>query len=391
MDREGKILFVSVFGRTEGRSNDRINNLLYYAPKGKVDIITTNFSHSKKHYKQPNDDRRITFIKVPKYQRNLGIKRIFSHWVFAFKLQRELKNRIGWYSHVYCITPTPTSTIVAGNFANKHGLPFVVDIIDVWPDGLLPISGVFKIIKPLLYPWRLIFNSGIKKANYIIGADSNYTKIGKNINLKAESKTFFLGMSGSSILSEKYLEEKKDQILSIENELVVGYAGSLGNLYDFDYMFDICNTISAVQNRKVKLRFIGGGVLEDELRGKARKFNNIDVEFTGALEYSIFIEELRKCHVGLNVFKENELIYMSYKIYDYLASGLFVLNNLSGDANFFVSRYNVGINIGKRNSENNFTIENFQKIINKSRFNALLKDLSTENIIHDIYKTIVSI
>lgn len=389
MEQQKKILFVSVFGRTEGRSNDRINNLLHYAPNENIDLITTNFSHSKKSYKGPNNDSRITFIKVPKYKRNLGLRRIISHWVFAFKLKRELKTRNGLYSHIYCVTPTPTSTIVAGNFANKNGIPFFVDIIDVWPDGLLPISGFFKVIKPLLYPWRMIFKAGIKKANYIIGANSSYTKIGNKINNKALSETHFLGISEENSLPECYISNKVDQTLDVSEPLIIAYAGSLGNLYDFDLMFKICSRIRRVQNRRVQLRFIGGGVLEEQLKLTALNFDDIEVEFSGFVDYQTLKSELKKCHIGLNIFRPNELIYMSYKLYDYLSAGLFIINNLKGDAESIMQQFNVGMNISTQLDVVDFSIENWRQTINSRNLNHVLNELNTQTIINKIYETII--
>ena len=58
---------------------------------------------------------------------------------------------------------------------------------------------------------------------------------------------------------------------------------------------------------------------------------------------------IEKCDISLNIFKENALISMSYKLYDYFACKSFVINNLVGDADEIIDEFDVGLNVNKSN------------------------------------------
>jgi len=88
---EKSILIVSAFCNPNSDTNDRANNV-YDAWIGEKTIITTNFDHSSKTYRQNSKGERLfTQIDVPAYSKNISIKRLYSHVVFALRLKKELK------------------------------------------------------------------------------------------------------------------------------------------------------------------------------------------------------------------------------------------------------------------------------------------------------------
>ncbi len=86
-----KILIVSPFENTSTGRGDRYTRLenALIEKNHSVTFVTSNFDHGKKtHISSEKLFSRIGLkvIRVPGYYKNVGLKRILCHWVFAIKL-----------------------------------------------------------------------------------------------------------------------------------------------------------------------------------------------------------------------------------------------------------------------------------------------------------------
>ena len=95
----GKFFIISLFddfldenSRASAISRRIVNNQL----------ITSNFDHSQKIFKEEIAQYNTICLKVPSYKRNLGIGRIYSHLVFAFRLNKFLSECKDPIRAVYC-------------------------------------------------------------------------------------------------------------------------------------------------------------------------------------------------------------------------------------------------------------------------------------------------
>lgn len=382
------ILIVSVFGKVKEESNDRVNNLYDFSPFKDKKIVTTNFSHHNKAKRIGNDIRNVDYIEVPEYSRNLSVKRIFSHWVFAFKLFFYLRAMDNKPDFIYCVLPTPSSGLVAGLYAKKHKIKFVTDVIDVWPDGLFPINSTFKRLKFLFKPWEFLSKKVYQLSDFICAANRSYASIARKYVQNIPVMHFYLG---TSFDKEDYI----DINLPIEkpiDEIWIGYGGNLGHLYDFDLMIESISFAQKHTDKKLRFLLIGGGVLEDELRLKLTQLNSLPFYISGNVSYSQFLSYIEKCDICLNIFKENALISMSYKLYDYFACKSFVMNNLVGDADEIINEFGVGMNVNKTNfgqqlSQAVLGLEKFNEEKN-AKFENLYNLLDRKKIIKKIYQFI---
>lgn len=339
------ILIISVFGKVREESNDRVNNLYDFSPFKRKKIVTTDFSHHNKAKREGDDIRNVDYLSVPEYSKNLSIKRIWSHWVFAIKLHFYLKKLSHKPDIIYCVLPTPSSGYIAGLYAKKHKITFVTDIIDVWPDGLFPISSTFNKFKLIFKPWEFLSAKVYRLSDFICAANRSYAKIARQYVRNIPVKHFYLGTS----FDKDDTSINASKIIKPDGEIWIAYGGNLGHLYDFDLMID--GTVEAAKITQKKLRFllIGGGVLENELRQKLTMVNNIKYTVTGNVGYNEFMDYLHNCDICLNIFKSNSLISMSYKLYDYFAAKSFVMNNLIGDADEIIDEFDVGYTVDQTN------------------------------------------
>lgn len=268
--------------------------------------------------------------------------------------------------------PTSTAAYVAGKFCKKNNIPFVVDVIDLWPDSLIPIVRSKKLIEVIVCPWKWITREAYKMADYISGESKKYAEIAHNVNPEVPYSHTYLGVDMSII--QGLISQSSLNLIKPDDEIWIAYGGSLGQSYDFDI---ILNGIHYINKKGVKYKmwFIGGGEKEDTIRDFAEK-NGLNIEVTGIVSYSDFLKYLSYCDIAINSFKEGTLVVHSYKYNDYVATGCFVLNNLPGETAETIEKYNIGYN---------FYSHNFNPVLEKAIFNwpTLKKDLQ-----HNIDKLI---
>lgn len=335
-----KIILVSAFGDITYNRNFRLNNVYSALGSFSKSFITSDFDHWDKKYKNlselPSDG---IYLHVPSYSRSLSIRRILSHLVFAYKLHWYLKS-IDKPDSVYCIMPTSSSAFVCGRYCRKNNIRFIIDVIDLWPKSLFPISKLAEVVRILLYPWQLMTEKAYSYADVICAGSKEYLKIVSEYNRKAVKSCTYLGIdlikNHELVLSSKIVLEKP------ENELWICYGGHLGTSYDFDSILDAVRTIHQCGIR-YKFIFVGDG----EIRAKIEKYSaefDLNIIITGVLPYPDYLKYLSYCDIAINIFKENTIVVHSFKFNDYVASNLFILNSLTGETADMVSEYKIGLN-----------------------------------------------
>ena len=225
-------------------------------------------------------------------------------------------------------------------------------------------------------------------ADKIITTHSIFTKRIERIKESNSLKHFYLGINNQI----KIEAPREVKFIKEENEIWITYGGSIANIYDFDLMIGAVEFAQKNQHRKVVFVLVGGGVLFNQIFQKVQNSQIKNYVFTDTLNYNDFLYYLTKSDIAFNIFKENDLIAMSYKIYDYFSVKSFVINNLKSDSAFLIDKYSVGFNVNK-NTINHKLLEAVKGIdlfnSQKDRlYSDLLLELDRENIVKSIYQFI---
>jgi hypothetical protein len=315
-----------------------------------VTFVTPDFSHAERQYKsklEPIDQRifDVEYIHVPKYSKNLSIARMVSHLMFSLKL-RSLLNRLKIKPDIiFCMMPPSGSAYVCGQYCKKERISFVVDVIDLWPDSLIPIFRGNRLLNLILFPWKYVTKEAYKMATYISGESKAYASVAHTVNPNVPWSHTYLGVNKGQTL--KLVSQSKIEIKKPDDEIWICYGGSLGISYDF---ISILNALTYIQGRHIKYKmfFIGDG----EKRQMIEKFtsdNLLKVEITGRIAYIDYLKHLSLCDIGINSFIKGTQVVHSFKFNDYVASYLFVLNNLSGETSEMITNYKIGLNFNESN------------------------------------------
>lgn len=342
-----KLMIISLFGNI-----NNINSRVYKIDKAfqwETTFVTPNFDHSKKEFKKQiqSQEARIktVYLDVPAYAKNLSLIRIFSHLVFAKNLNHFLKSlkESERPDIIISLMPTSAAAWIAGRFCKKNNLFFVVDVIDLWPDSLVPLVKNNFLIKSVLSPWSWITQRAYKLANYISAESKAYSKVAAAFNSEVKDSYTYLGVNSFQvreiISTSKLLGFKKN------NELILCYGGSLNNSYDFDSLLKAIKYIHS-QAVNYKLIFVGEGEKRNDIL-KYAKTHDLNVEITGRVSYEDFLRYLSTCDIAFNPFVENTKVVHSYKFNDYCAAGLFIFNNLKGETAELIELYDIGVNYTK--------------------------------------------
>lgn len=333
------IIFVSAFTNIVS-PNNRTRTILERVD-GETTVLTTDFNHGAKRYYDQGEaeHEQQILLHVPAYKSNMSIKRIWSHLIFAKKVNNYLSSLDKKPDAIYCTMPTSSSAYVCAKYCKKYGVRFIVDVIDLWPDSLLPLVKGKSIVKALLYPWTYLTRYAYRHADVIMGESKKYAYEAKKFNSKAKFFPIYLGVDTN--ITNKIKENPTVHLEKPSGEIWIAYAGSLGVSYDFDTL------LSAVKNihgsYKYKLWFVGDGVRRNEIQSYITECG-LNAEITGFLQYEKLLSYLSYCDIAINIFRNNTKVVYSYKFNDYVAMNCFVLNSLEGETADMVEKYHIGRN-----------------------------------------------
>lgn len=341
-----KTILISTFANISSTSNSRMLTIFNHVAGDKL-VITTDFNHSKKKYYEASEiqHKNQVNLHVPAYRKNISFSRIWSHFVFAMKVKKFLASLDEKPNVIYCTMPTSSSAYICARFCKKHKIKFIIDIIDLWPDSLLPLVKWKCVIKILLSPWIYLTRYAYRYADVIMGESVKYANEAKNFNKKAEVYPIYLGVDIQYI--DKVKKYHDIYLNKSANEIWIAYAGSLGNSYDFQ---ELLNAVKLIHGRyRYKLWFIGDGVLHNEIESYIKK-NKLNAEITGFVSYEHLLGYLSYCDIAVNIFKNKTKVVYSYKFNDYVAMDCFVLNSLEGETAQMINEYRIGKNFNFSNN-----------------------------------------
>lgn len=332
------IYFISAFSNIAS-ANTRASAIMSMV-EGEKKILTTDFNHCNKQYYGRESERvKQILLHVPAYNNNLGVKRIWSHLVFAWRVWKFLNEGKEMPESVYCAMPTSSSAYVCARYCKKHGIRFVIDVIDLWPDSLIPLMKRWIVMKVLLSPWAYLTKYAYRSADIIMAESVKYSQEAKRYNKKAEVYPIYLGIDMHII--DKVKREIPVSLQKDEGEIWIAYAGSLGLSYDFETLLEAVKKIHG--RYRYKLWFIGGGVKEESISNYIVT-NDLNAEITGFVDYEQLLGYLDYCDIAVNIFREDTKVVYSYKFNDYVAMSCLVLNSLEGETAEMVDEYRIGRN-----------------------------------------------
>ena len=331
--------FCEDFSKTD---NDRFlylaKMLANVSNDNEIEIVTSSFQHTKKkHRREPREQWpfKITFIMEPGYPKNVCLKRFFSHYIWGKNVLNYIRNREKKPDVIYCAVPSLTGPNLVAKYCEKEHIRFIIDIQDLWPEAF-QMAFNMPVISNIIYtPLTALANGVYKRANAICAVSDTYCQRAKAVNKKAkETVTVYLGTE-----IETFDKCSKAKIKIEEEEILLGYAGTLGTSYDLPLVFD---ALKIVNNTNLKFIIMGDGPLKNKFVQLSKGLN---VFFTGRLPYDQMCGILKACDMVVNPIVSASVATIINKHADYAACGKPVLNTQrSEEYKRLVEEYQMGFN-----------------------------------------------
>ena len=276
------IVVISNFFTESSNSRPNLSYKYFKENNYNVKVICSDFSHSKKEKEVYSENEDLIIIETKKYKKNISLKRIYSHILFAKQVVKELKKLK--VDLVYLNIPPNILGYLVSKYCEKNNIKLILDVIDLWPESL-PIPSKIKIILDLTVNilWKNLRRKTLERSHFII-TESNY---------------FYNFLNLKKFLNSKVIYLKKNQNLEFENQMTsikknnsilkIGYLGNLGKIYDFKSLVLICKELN--KSIEVQIEIIGDGEEKNNLL-ESLKENHIKYNF-----YGIIFDEDKKYEI----------------------------------------------------------------------------------------------
>lgn len=295
-----------------------------------VKLFTSDFSHSEKNHIDENDFEDYSFdiqlIHEPGYPNNVSVKRALSHINYSYNLKKFINKFENTPDIIYAAYPTMSAAFVAGKYAKKNNIPFVIDVQDTWPESISAAIDTEKnLVKILMWPFTKFADNIYRRADLVIGVSETYAQ---RANLKnSNSKNFISVYIGAELNTFDKVDVNSFNIEKNNDDIWITYIGTLS------YSYDIETTIKAFakldNNSNLKLNILGTGPDEDKLikLSKELKVYNKNVFFHGYLDYKKMVAYLKLSDLALNAIRGKAKQTITNKLGDYVSAGLPILNS----------------------------------------------------------------
>lgn len=305
----------------------------YLAANGyQVDLITTSFQHwakAQRDLQRVKEDKyafSLRFIEEPGYKKNIDLRRIWSHHIAAKNLKKMLQQD-GDYDLIYCEIPPNDVALVAAEFAREKGIPFVVDVNDLWPEAMRMVLDVPVISDILFYPFLRDARKVYNLCSGVVGTSDEYAaRPFKHRREDIPKITVYVGNELS--VFDQGAEDHMDEVQKPEGEFWVTYAGTIGTSYDIRTMVLAADVLKERGYDNIHMKILGGGPLKEELEELASILKG-NVDFVGYAPYEKMAAYLKKSDILVNSFVKKAPQSIVTKIGDYLAAGKPMINTCS--------------------------------------------------------------
>jgi lipopolysaccharide/colanic/teichoic acid biosynthesis glycosyltransferase len=314
-----------------------------------VEVLTgfPNYPEGRIHagWRQRPLDRRevdgVTVTRVPLWPSHdrSGIRRAASYASFAASASvAALFVRRPDVVHLY--HPPATTGLVALVLKHVRGVPFVLDVQDLWPDSLLS-TGMVTGRAPLAAAAALV-GRVTAAAEHVVTLSPGMTRLVAERSRRPEAVTTVLNWSYEDDIEQGPTPAARPGP-AVEPVFVATFAGNLGPAQGLDTLLDAAALLR--DRPDVRLRVVGEGIDSARLRRRARDEHLTSVEFVGRVPVAEVGGQLASADALIVHLRDEPLFRVTIpsKTQAYLLAGRPVVMAVRGDAADLVEAAGAGV------------------------------------------------
>jgi glycosyltransferase involved in cell wall biosynthesis len=286
----------------------------------------------------------IQVIRVPLLY---GNRMDFLHRILAFGRFARTAGKIACTCDADLIfaTSPPLSVGIPGMKASKRlGVPFVFEVRDRWPEGAI-VMGAIK--NPLLIRYlcgleKKIYRAADRVIALSPGAQEGIASTGypaEKIAMIPNASDIDLFKPASGIISDPRFGQPEDFRLV--------FTGAHGYTNGLDAVLDAALVLKRRKEHSIRFVFIGEGILREQLMSRSRREElHHMISWIPSIPKEELATIIPRMDVGMMLLKNIPSLYYGTspnKFFDYIASGLPVLNNYPGWIAEMIQQYRCGM------------------------------------------------
>ena len=328
---------VKLGDETKGYTRFRFLSELLVREGFEVDLITSSFQHWEKAQRDCSKacyrglPYRVVFVEEPGYAKNLDLQRIRSHRVAARNLRAHFERESDSYDLIYAEIPPNDVARVCAEAAAAHGVPFVADINDLWPEAMRMVVDIPVLSDVVFYPFARDARRVYQLLSAAVGTSDEYAaRPAKDRERPYPHVTVYVGNDVSAF--DEGARRNADRIVKPEGEVWATYAGTLGASYDLATLIEAVALIerermpeSSPRKASVRVKILGDGPDRERLERLAEELR-APVDFLGYASYDLMAAYLCASDITVNSLVKSAAQSIVTKIGDYLASGKPMVN-----------------------------------------------------------------
>jgi len=326
----------------------------------------------------------IRVLRGCKYRKNISLLRYLNYQAVALKFRMQSK-KFPKPDVIVASMPDHFLAYEAARYARKNGIPFLVDIRDLWPDIFLDrfrsmgLYGLGKLVLALDFI-RLTFL--LNNADSMIAVSKGYLNWGLNKIGRPErsfDKVFYLGYKNSKARNQVHEDESScipDLLKGRENQKLFVFIGTFGVSYELELILDAAGHFEKLRKSNICFVLAGKGDKSDIIKKKAAGLHNVVLpSWIGENEINVL---LKRAYVGLVPCRSVENT-MPNKTFEYLSAGLPLISSLEGEMAELVDQHGFGLNYLPGD------LEGLCRCIERLAFDFKLHEVMSENAL-DFFK-----
>lgn len=283
------------------------------------------------------------------YHKNVSLGRYINYQIVALKF-RSQSNKFPKPDVMVVSMPDYLLAYEAACYAKKNNIPFIVDIRDLWPDIFLDrfksmgLCCAGKMALAIDFA-RLTFL--LKNADSLVAVSKGILQWGLNKIGRPGSqfdKVFYLGYKNSNAKSQINVDESlgvPEWLKGREDQKVFVFIGTFGVSYELELIIEAAKRFSRSGRTDICFVIAGTGEKSDIVRKKAAGLQNVVLPgWIGEKEINALLKMGFAGLVPCRSVKDA----MPNKPFEYLSTGLPLINSLEGEMADLIDQHKFGMN-----------------------------------------------
>jgi glycosyltransferase involved in cell wall biosynthesis len=323
----------------------------------RVDFWSSNFDHTSKKHRAPTKELvshevagqyRLHLLPSSGYVRNVSLARVVDHRQIG-RAFLAYAPRFAQPDVLVLSMPTIDLACAGAAYAEERGIPFVLDLRDLWPEIFYMDERFPKkqILRLLTAGWSMKLNRALRKAAAVVGVTEEFVDWGcERAGRRRRPELDRMLPLGYPTARDPTPQEDAEQRRLIEagalrpDMFQICFIGSLSHRMD---LATLCEAGKRAHGRGLPVHLVvaGSGEVLDWMRAS---YESPNVRFLGRVDQTIIRAILRTSSVGVVPYRNSFDFQRALpnKAIEYLSQGLPILTCLRGTMERLVTQGNLG-------------------------------------------------